>query len=124
MGIEVLYIALGGAVGAVFRGVGCMLTDKVWKNKFPIAVFVINLLGCFLIGIFTKITVRKHYSEDLEKTLTTGFCGGFSTFSTFASQSYKLATNGSPLIAAINIFSNHIAGFFFCWLGQLIGEAI
>ena len=124
MGIEILYIAIGGALGAVFRGVGCIIADKFWKNKFPLAVFVINVIGCFLIGIFTEITIRKHYPIELEHALVTGFCGGFSTWSTMASQTFKLATNGSPLIAAISILSNHIVGFFFCWLGQLIGEAI
>ena len=124
MGIVVLYIAIGGAIGAVFRGVGCIITDRFWKNKFPLAVFLINVIGCFLIGIFTEITIRKHYPSELEQALVTGFCGGFSTFSTFASQTFKLATNGNLLYAAINILANHIVGFFFCWLGQLIGEAI
>ncbi|EAY05102.1 crcB protein [Trichomonas vaginalis G3] len=124
MGIEVLYIAIGGAIGAVFRGVICILFDKCYKKKFPLAVFIINITCCFLYGILSKITFRKHYPEELHVALTTGFCGGYSTWSTFASQTFKLGKNKDYMIAVLNVVANHVVGFFFCWLGQLIGKKI
>lgn len=124
MALTLLYVAIGGAIGAVFRGVICILFDKCYKKKFPLAVFLINITAAFVYGLCSEITLRKTYSKDLHDAILTGFCGGYSTWSTMASQTFKLGKNKDYIIAVANILANHIVGFFFAWVGQVIGEKI
>ena len=118
--MEYLFVGLGGAAGALCRSLTCTLCDKFWKRDFPLAVFLINVLGCLVIGIFSEI---RSISSDLSVTITTGFCGGFTTWSTFASQTLKLGLKRNYLLMIANILSNHIFGGLAVYLGRVITRA-
>ena len=63
--------------------------------NFPAGTFVVNILGCFLIGLFNALAAKNNLiSPELQLALTTGFCGGFTTFSTFANENMNLLRNG------------------------------
>lgn len=120
MALEYLYVGIGGAVGAVARGLTCSVFDKLWKKKFPLAVFVINVIGCAIIGLTSEI---HNLNRGLSLAITTGFCGGFTTWSTFASQTLKLAMKKEYAIAIASVAANHVLGGVAAYLGQLIGRA-
>ncbi len=79
-----LLVALGGALGAVTRlGLGRLIPDTLWHIPFPI--LLINVLGCFLMGIISALmTFYGSTSDHLRTFLMPGFLGGFTTFSAFA----------------------------------------
>lgn len=80
----ILYIAFGGAIGSVLRFLTSLLVAKFWSNHFPLATFLTNVVGCFLIGIFIGFLAKNNLTDsNLKWFLITGFCGGFTTFSAF-----------------------------------------
>lgn len=89
-----LYVAAGGAIGAVAR----YLIGLIKMNEFaffPIKTLVINIVGSFLIGIVVALSLKKgNWDPDVVLLMKTGICGGFTTFSTFALETSNLLENG------------------------------
>lgn len=78
-------IFLGGGTGSVLRYcVQMMLHERIVPYSFPWATFTVNILGSFLIGLFYTLSARFNLSTEVRLLLTTGLCGGFTTFSTFS----------------------------------------
>ena len=78
-----IFIFLGGGLGSVLRfSVQQMLHERIVSYSFPWATFTVNILGSFLIGLFYTLSARFNLSTEVR--LTTGLCGGFTTFSTFS----------------------------------------
>jgi CrcB protein len=88
---NVLYVFLGGGIGSVLRYVLSLLISS---TIFPVATFVVNITGSFLIGLFAALygiqPTTQSGQQALLLFLTTGLCGGFTTFSTFSKESYSL----------------------------------
>lgn len=86
--MELIAVGFGCALGAVCR---YLLENglNTWTMD-PISILVINCMGCFLMGLFTAIIERREPSKIMAKFMTTGFCGGLTTFSTFSADTYKL----------------------------------
>lgn len=101
--ISCLYVALGGALGSVSRYlIGLIpLSDSV---IFPYKTLIINTVGSFLIGLTVSLLgSRAAVSPNMMLFLKVGFCGGFTTFSTFALETTGLIQNGEAPIAALYI---------------------
>ncbi|MBO4963699.1 MAG: CrcB family protein, partial [Prevotella sp.] len=77
---NILLVAAGGAVGSVCR----YLLSSVHVASFPWGTLTVNVLGSLLIGLLAGLSGRGILSPELKLLLVTGFCGGFTTFSTFA----------------------------------------
>lgn len=91
-----LYIFIGGGVGSVLRyAVQCLLHNHTQAHGFPWATFIVNVAGCFLIGMLYSLSERWSLSMEARLFLTAGLCGGFTTFSTFANDGVELLRNGN-----------------------------
>jgi fluoride exporter len=98
-----LLIAFGGAVGSVLRYIMGRLIQGMSSSGFPIGTMVVNVSGCFLIGIFLRQFLNMQVSAELRAFLVVGFCGGFTTFSTFSGETVGLIEGGEYARAATYI---------------------
>ena len=98
----IIYIGVGGAIGSVLRYLIAIFINKYWSSSFPFATFIINILGCFLIGFFIGF-LEKHNLTDvnLKSFLIIGFCGGFTTFSAFSQENLSLFQNQNIISGSI-----------------------
>ena len=115
-----LLIALFGAIGTVARFSVVQITPKIFQSTFPIGTLVVNLLGCFLIGLFSGILDAKFISidENFKNYITIGFLGGFTTFSSFSQDFFNLVNNSNYLLAFIYIFISVFFGLLMFYLGD------
>lgn len=115
-----LYIFLGGGAGSVFRFLISGYTQKWWVyNSFPMGTFLVNLLGCFLIGIFSTSFLKN---DSLRFFLIAGFCGGFTTFSALSAESFSLWQSGNYTILLLYILLSILAGIVAVMLGMKISS--
>ncbi|KUJ52848.1 fluoride efflux transporter CrcB [Chryseobacterium sp. JAH] len=107
---NIVFIFLGGGLGSIARHLMSFYTQKLWTiNTFPMGTFLVNILGCFMIGFLTSYFLKAdHY---LKYLLITGFCGGFTTFSTFSVENYSLWENQDYLTLFMYVILSIVAGF-------------
>jgi fluoride exporter len=87
-------IALGGAAGSVLRYLVGGAVQRSSASGFPFGTMFVNVAGCFLIGIFVRSLLNMQTSAELRALLVVGFCGGFTTFSTFSFETMGLLEGG------------------------------
>lgn len=99
----ILFVGLGSMLGGILRyGIGLLPLPTVLQG-FPIWTLVINLLGCFLIGLLTAYTETTSLDAAIARGLTVGLCGGFTTFSTFSKECLMLKECGAYSLMALYI---------------------
>jgi fluoride exporter len=120
-----LIIALGGAIGSMLRfWAGGYVSGRL-GTRFPYGTFVINVTASFLIGfIMTVLAERTHLSPSWRYLLVIGFLGGYSTFSSFEYETFRVFEDGEFLIAAMNIALSVGVGFVAVWIGAITGRTI
>src|SRR5436190_23587612 len=87
-------IALGGAVGSVLRYLIGGAVQRMSASGFPIGTMFVNVSGCFVIGILVRQFMNMQLTPELRALLIVGFCGGFTTFSTFSAETIGLIEGG------------------------------
>lgn len=90
---EIVYIFIGGGVGSVLRYLAQIsINERMSGIGFPFSwgTFIVNIAGSFLIGLFYSVSERWNLSMEMRLFLTTGLCGGFTTFSTFSNDGLSL----------------------------------
>ncbi|MFD1064029.1 fluoride efflux transporter CrcB [Winogradskyella litorisediminis] len=105
-----LLVFLGGGIGSVLR----YLIGK-WLNSsqtgIPYGTFLANIIGSFLIGIIIGLFIKQQLNEQQTLLLATGFCGGFTTFSTFAYENHMFLKSGDFTSFALYTIGSFIVGF-------------
>jgi CrcB protein len=115
-----LLIALFGALGTVARFSVIQITPKIFQTIFPIGTIIVNLFGCFLIGLVSGILDTKFISigENFKNYITIGFLGGFTTFSSFSQDFFNLINNSSYLLSFGYIFVSVFFGLLMFYIGD------
>lgn len=110
----------GGCRFLVSKLVGCL-----WASSFPLATFIVNVLGCMLIGFISSLpSTLSWLSPQARLLLTTGFCGGLTTFSTFMNENLSLANNQDYLCLSVYLVGSFALGLFFVWAGGALAKAV
>jgi len=102
--IQALLVAVGGAIGSLLRYYVGQWALKLMGPAFPWGTLTVNVVGCFVIGLFTELIARKfNASVELRLLLVTGFLGGFTTFSAFSLDAISLFERGEAVAGGVYI---------------------
>ena len=119
--MNVLLIAIGGAIGSVGRYALSTLLLRLTTPVFPYGTFIVNIIGCALFGLIAGVAQhRVPLSADLRAFLLVGLLGGFTTFSTFAFDSVSLLRDGQWSLALVNTIGQVVMGGAALWAGLRI----
>ena len=114
-------VLLGGGFGSIARYLLSYFFTKNNTLSFPWATFIANSIGCLIIGLlFGYIQKNNLQNETLKLLLITGFCGGFTTFSTFANENLALLKDGNIFYFALYVSLSVFIGILATYLGNLI----
>ena len=111
----------GGFIGTCLRFLTGKLAHVITVSAFPWGTFAVNIIGSFVIGIFFGLAEKTHLiSPSMNVFLITGFCGGFTTFSTFSLDTFNLYHTGDLMLAGLNILLNAVICICAVWAGYRI----
>ena len=116
-----LIVGAGSFTGGVLRYLVSKLLQNIGSQSFPISTFLVNLIGCFAIGLFYGLFERNNLmNTDVRLFLTVGLCGGFTTFSTFINESYQLLKEDNFLYIFAYTSVSLLGGLFVLYSGYTV----
>lgn len=119
--LNLLLVAVGGALGSMARYLLSMLVLRVSGSLFPLGTFAVNTAGCFIFGAIAGATSQRvQMAPEMRLFLLVGVLGGFTTFSSYAFESFSLVRDGQFLAASVNIVGQVIAGLAGMWAAYVI----
>ena len=116
-----LMIGAGGFIGSTTRYLIFKGTESIFSSHYPLGTFIVNVVGCLLLGAIYAISDRWGFGDpDVKLMLTLGVCGGFTTFSTFINENYNLFIDGRFLVSAVYIILSLTIGLVCVKLGHAL----
>ena len=122
---SLIIVALGGGMGSALRFLASKFVQDNMTGVFPYPTLAVNVVGCLLIGVFYGLSSRGSLGGDSAKLLlTTGLCGGFTTFSTFCNENLSLMRGGHALATLLYTSGSVVLGFIAVAVGYWIAEKL
>ena len=119
----IILIGTGGFIGSVLRFYISKLVQNVFLSSFPYGTFAVNVIGCLLIGIIFGIAEKGTWlTPEWRMFLTVGLCGGFTTFSTFSSESFQLLRDGQLIHVLSYTTLSVLLGILAVYIGYMISK--
>ena len=120
-----IYLAAGGVAGTFARYLLAGVVYSALGTGFPYGTLVVNLTGCFLIGFLAVLAEEKFLlGPSARLLLMVGFCGAFTTFSTFMLETANLIRDGESGRAFLNVLASVVVGFLVFRLGVFLAEIL
>lgn len=117
---ELLLVCIGSFWGGGARYLVGKAVQSWVAVSYPWGTMTVNVVGCFLIGLLSGLSLGGHLSPTTRLVLVTGFCGGFTTFSTFMNENLLLARDGSMLAALVYTLASLALGAIAAALGYQV----
>lgn len=117
-------VAIGGAIGAILRFLLSRFIGNTFPSIFPIGTFVVNMSGSFFIGFLFTIFEKIIATPEIRAFFLIGIIGAFTTFSTFALETFNLFKDGEILQGIFNIFFTQIGGLLSLFLGIILARIL
>jgi len=122
---KIFLIGIAGLLGTLSRYWLSGWADQWWGGTFPFGTLIVNATGCLAIGFLFHATEEKYLVDPVVRSaVLVGFLGGFTTFSSFAVQSFNLLRDGEILLASANILLSNFAGLILVWAGYVIARTV
>jgi fluoride exporter len=117
-------VGIGGFVGAIARYALSVYVGSRYGVRFPLGTFVINVSGCFLVGLTLTLLARTTASAYWRYLIPIGFIGAYTTFSTFEYETLRAMQEGQFTTAFLNVALSLVIGFIAVWAGAVIGRVL
>lgn len=117
---NLILIGSGSCIGGICRYLTQLFVQKYYPSSFPFGTLSVNIIGCFIIGIIYALADKGNMlSPAMRLLLATGFCGGYTTFSSFAYENISLIRDGEFFYAGLYVMLSTFIGFTAVYLGIL-----
>ncbi len=123
--LKLLVVGMGGFIGAIARYTITDYVQRATEGRFPYGTLIVNIVGCFLIGLFMHLMqTREYFGPHARLHLSIGLLGSLTTFSTFAWDTFDLIANERFAAASMNITAQVLVGMAAVWLAIQFGRAV
>lgn len=115
---DLLIVGIGGGIGSIARLLSQRGVQRMIDLSFPLGTFLINIIGSFIIGVVYALSERGNFlTPEIRLFLTVGFCGGFTTFSTFSYDNYNMISEKLWQFLVLNVGGSIFFGVLAVYLG-------
>ena len=120
----ILVVAAGSALGGALRAILVGLTTTRVTSGFPLGVLLVNVLGSFVFGVAIRMGLQGAISEQTRLLITTGICGGFTTFSAFSMDIVEALEQGRTVMVTTYVFLSLVLGVGAMLAGLALGRVM